>query len=195
MSDADRTELVWRRPRFLRGLRGSRREPVLRCDSGVDTLEPPLVERERDDELLLEREIGVNADAEDGTEKSLSERTTLLEREIGVDKIGFETGADKIGCDAGTAEDATILRLASWRNIASVLPASTGGSDTGTGGFDAGTAEDAAIRLASWRNISSLCMVSCIIRSIWTRGSLARSVMLITWSFLEIVVVRTWVQK
>ena len=93
---------------------------MLRCDSGVDTLEPPLTERERDDELLLEREIGVNVDAEDGTEKSLSERTTLLEREIGVDKIGFETGADKIGCDAGTggcdastAEDAAILRLAS----------------------------------------------------------------------------------
>ena len=94
MSDCDRGDGLLRQ-RFLRGLRGSR-GPVLRCDSGVDTLEPPLVEREKDDELLLEREIGVNADAEDGTEKSLSER------EIGADKIGCEIGADKIGCDAGT---------------------------------------------------------------------------------------------
>ena len=92
---------------------------MLRCDSGVDTLETPLVERERDDELLLEREIGVNADAEDGTENSLSEREKvwLLEREIGVDNSC---------CDAGT-----------------------GGCDAGTGGFDAGTAEAAVIRLAS----------------------------------------------
>ena len=123
---------------------------MLRCDSGVDTLETPLVERERDDELLLEREIGVNADAEDGTEKSLSERNVdaedgtekslsereivwLLEREIGVDKIGVETGADKIGGKTGADKIG--------------CDDGKGGCDAGTGGCDAGTAE--GTRLAS----------------------------------------------
>ena len=117
---------------------------MLRCDSGVDTLETPLVERERDDELLLEREIGVNADAEDGTEKSLSEREIvwLLEREIGVDKIGVETGADKIGGETGADK---IGGKTGADKIG--CDDGKGGCDAGTGGCDAGTAE--GTRLAS----------------------------------------------
>ena len=109
-------DLLLRR-RFFRGLRGSSEHPVLRCEVGVDR--DLLLEFEKDDELVSEREIGVKADCEDGREKLLSERATgvvdklLSERTTGVvDKLLSERTtvvADKLLlehkiCDAGDAE-------------------------------------------------------------------------------------------